>query len=71
MMGYVERLKHERTWYNVELTQEKAEDLKIYLRNHNIYFEPSEAYNLIHIECLLNDNEVDLVNEFLSRKDMN
>lgn len=71
MMDYVERLKQERTLYNVELTKEKAEDLQRYLRNHNIYFEPSEAYNLIHIECLLNDIELDLVNEFLSRKDMN
>ena len=64
-------MRRKKEWYNVELPLDKADGLKGYLKSHRIYFEPSSAGNLIHFECYLNDIELDLVNEFLSRKDMN
>jgi len=54
-------------WCNVELVKEKAELFKDYLRHHNIYFEPSEAFNLIHFECFVTEEEHYFVNEFLAK----
>ena len=59
--------KPRRTWYNVELPKSKAELLKGYLKDHSIYFEPSEVYYLIHFEILMNEIEASLVNSFLDR----
>ena len=67
MDGTLQHLKAGRYWYNVEVSREEAGLLKECLRSNGIYFEPSEAYNLIHFECLMNDDEVDIVNEFLRR----
>lgn len=56
-----------REWYNVDLPKTKAELLKAYLKDCNIYFEPSEMYYLIHFEVLMNEKEASLVNNFLDK----
>lgn len=71
LMYELSDMRRNKEWYNIELPVDKADDLERYLKSHRIYFEPSSAGNLIHFECYLNDIELDLVNEFLSRKDMN
>ncbi len=38
------------TWYGITLDRKKAEDFKNFLRKEEIYFEPSECYQNIHIE---------------------
>ena len=43
--------------YSIELPRDKAELFKKYLRDQGIEFEPSEAQNLIHIECLMTLDE--------------
>lgn len=67
-MTHLDYMRRDRTWYNVELTKTTADLLKPYLKSHGIYFEPSEAGNLIHFELYANDIEVRLVNDFLERK---
>lgn len=53
-------------WYGVELTVEKAELFKQYLRDHNIQFEPSESYdNLVYLTCYMPKEELDKADEFL------
>lgn len=52
-------------WYSVELTEAYANLLKHYLRENDIYFEPSSADNLIHFECLMTEDKRDKVNSFL------
>jgi hypothetical protein len=56
-----------KAFYNVELNQNKADKLKVFLKNNNIYFEPSQNYNLIHFEIEADENEANKVNEFLSK----
>lgn len=54
-----------KKWYSIELNQTQAEQLKTYLKNNNIYFEPSSCYNLIHIEVKASNEEVEKINKFL------
>lgn len=55
-----------KKYYNVELTTDKAEALKVFLKQNNIYYEPSQCYNLIHFEIKLNEVELDKVNKYLN-----
>lgn len=55
-------MKH---FYNVELNTEQAEELKVYLKENGIYFEPSACYNLIHFEVKMDNEELEKVNKFL------
>lgn len=54
-----------KAFYNVELNHEKADQLKAFLKDNNIYFEPSQCYNLVHFEIKADENEVQKVNNFL------
>lgn len=54
-----------RKWYSVELTREKADSFNEYLRENDIRFEPSEAYNLIHFECYMTFEELYAANRYL------
>lgn len=56
---------HIKHWYSVELTRDKADVFKQYLKENNIKFEPSEAYNLIHIQCYMSLDEQFLANKYL------
>lgn len=52
-------------WYNVELNLKEAEYLHQELMERNIKHELSAAYNLIHFEILLNDNQVNDMNNLI------
>jgi hypothetical protein len=54
-----------KKWYNVELNKKRAEMFSKYLKEQNIKFEPSEAYNLIHFECYMTFEELKAANQFL------
>ena len=69
MLSKMENMMRPKEAYNIELSKDKADDLKRYLKGHHIYFEPSEAGHLVYIVCHLNDIELDLVNEYLARKE--
>lgn len=55
-----------KQFYNVELQPKQAELLKDFLRENNIYFEPSSCYNLVHFEIKADNKEVEKVNQFLN-----
>lgn len=52
-------------WYNVELNLNDAEQLHQELMERDIKHEMSAAYNLIHFEILLNDNQVNNMNNLI------
>lgn len=52
-------------WYNVELNLNEAEYFHQELMERNIKHEMSAAYNLIHFEILLNDNQVNDMNNLI------
>lgn len=54
-----------KKYYSAEFPQKTAEALKVFLKQNNIYFEPSSCYNLIHFEVLANPEEIKKVNNFL------
>lgn len=54
-----------KEWYNVELPVQYVNLFKHYLREHDIYFEPSEADYLIHLSCHMTEEERELADEFL------
>lgn len=56
---------NDKKYYSVELTQDKSDLLKVYLKENNIYYEPSQCYNLIHFEVKCNKEELEKINQYL------
>lgn len=60
----------EKKWYNVALSQEGARLFKHYLRENDIYFEPSQYYELIHLECFMTKEEMLKANNWLLKSEI-
>ena len=60
--------QYERDWYGTELTKEGAELFKLYLLQNDIYFEASEAGNLIHFKCFMTEEELYSADEWLEER---
>lgn len=60
-------MSNNKEWYNTELSKSKAKLFKTYLNRLRIYSEASEADDLIHFQCLLDNDEAHLVNKYLSK----
>ena len=54
-----------KKYYSVELNQKIADKFKVFLKQNNIYFEPSACYNLVHFEVKVDEKELKKVNNFL------
>lgn len=54
-----------KKWYNVELKEEDAVKLHIFLIDNSINHELSSAYNLVHLEIELDDDEYIEVEKFI------
>ena len=57
-----------RKWYNIELNEEDAIKLHIFLIDNSINHELSRAYNLVHAEIELDDDEYIEVEKFLEER---
>lgn len=57
-----------KKWINVELPSESANELRTFLKSHDIYYEASECFNLIHFEIKATDAETPMVERFLDWK---
>lgn len=55
----------DRKWVNTELTQNEWSQLRPYLIKNGYKFEPSGAGDMVHIECYLNDAEINKVDKFI------
>ena len=60
--------QYDRDWYGTELTKEGARIFKLYLLRNDIYFEASEADDLIHFECYMNAPELYLANKWIEER---
>lgn len=58
-------MEHYREWYGVELDEDTAEIFSYYLRERGIKYEPSSAWNLIHFECYMTNEERKAANDFI------
>lgn len=63
MKRYI-RANSEAKWVNIELERDEAEIFKKYLREQGIKYEPSEAYNLIHIESYMTPEQIREADKF-------
>ena len=54
-----------KKYYSADFDTKTAEALKVFLKQNNIYFEPSACYDLVHLEVLASPEEIKKVNEFL------
>ena len=60
-----------RTWVNVELTRENAQKFRQWCleekdKGNGFRFETSGAFNLVHFECLVNEDERRRADAFLA-----
>ena len=54
-----------RKWYNVELNEEDAIKLHMFLIDNSINHELSRAYNLVHVEIELDNAEFKKVEKYI------
>lgn len=52
-------------WYNTELEPNEAEGFRAFLRENKIKYEASQAGNLIHFECLMDECDKFFADNFL------
>lgn len=55
----------EKNWLSVNLNKEVAKAFRSFLKALGIKYEASENYELIHFEVLVDDDELDICDEFL------
>lgn len=60
--------QYDRDWYGTELTKEGAELFKDYLRLNDIYFEASQANELVHFECFMTTDELYSANDWIEER---
>lgn len=54
-----------KKYRNVEVTVNEAEALRIFLKQNEIEYEPSQCDGMIHFEILCDDDEKDAINDFI------
>ena len=55
-------------WIEVELRPEEIYQLKVFLKSHNIYYEASGCFNLVHFEIkAINERIYQMINDFIER----
>ena len=54
-----------KNWYSVELDAMRSNIFKHYLHSLDIYFEPSEAGQMVYFKCHMTEEECETVNSFL------
>lgn len=55
-------------WYNIELPKDEAAILKKHLKEKGIQFESSEAFNLIHFECFMDESNYKAVEAWIAKE---
>lgn len=54
-----------RLWFYIDLIREDADKLNAYLKDNNVYFEPSENDIYVHFACYMTNEERRAANRFL------
>lgn len=53
--------------WSCQVDKPTAEKYKQYFRKNDIYFEPSEAYNLVHISFQVSEEELKAMDNWIRR----
>ena len=61
-------MNSDRKYLNCELNKAFAERFKIFLKQQGIKYEASSAWWLVHFECLVNDEEAQMCDDFIDRE---
>ena len=54
-----------RVWFYINLSRKNADLLNAYLKDNDIYFEPSENNDFVHFACYMTNEERRSTNQFL------
>lgn len=54
-----------RLWYGFDVSKDIVDDVKAYLVEKDIRFEPSECYSLVHFECYMTVQQYDTAIEWI------
>lgn len=57
----------EQKWHGFEMGKRDAEKFGGYLTDSNIYFEPSSAYDIVHFECKMSDEELHTAEQWIKK----
>lgn len=55
----------DKKYRNTEVTVAEAEALRIFLKENDIEYEPSQCGELIHFEILCDNDEMYAINDFI------
>ena len=55
----------DKKYRSTEVTVNEAEALRIFLKENEIDYEPSQCGDLIHFELLVTDEETEIINDFI------
>lgn len=56
---------NDKKQWECQVNKKTAEIYKRYFRENDIYFEPSEAYNLVHISFMVTDDEMNKLTKWV------
>ena len=54
-----------RVWFYINLSKENAKKLNAFLKDNDVYFEPSENGDFVHFACYMTNKERRDANKFL------
>lgn len=57
--------------WSCQVDKQTAEKYKKYFRENDIYFEPSEAYDLVHISFMITDEEMKQLDKWVGKNIFN
>lgn len=57
-----------KQWWSCQLDKPTAEKYNQYFRENDIYFEPSEAYNLVHISFQISEEELKAMDNWVRKE---
>lgn len=57
-----------KQWWSCQVDKPTAEKYKQYFRENDIYFEPSEAYSLVHISFEVSDEELKAMDDWIRKE---
>ena len=57
--------------WSCQVDKRTAEKYKKYFRENDIYFEPSEAYDLVHISFMITDEEMKQLDKWVKKNIFN
>lgn len=59
---------NDKQWWSCQVDKKTSEKYKQYFRENDIYFEPSEAYELVNISFKVSDEELKALDDWIRKE---